>query len=154
MTAPDDQPPEDDTGWADYHAQMFDLNKVPPGSFLRWKIQSSGVNIARQLAEARNRGLTAWTEGHGPVADWSSPHPPTVLWMPYMAYGACFGCTWLENAGGDDVDGAAGLAGDHASGHLPAGTDGRLLRVPLAVWRRDAPWDAQGPSSARGHQGS
>ncbi len=85
MTAPDDQAPEDDIGWADYHAQMFDLSKATHGSFVRWKIQSSGVNIARQLAEARNRGLTAWTEGHGPVADWSLPHPPTVLWMPYMA---------------------------------------------------------------------
>lgn len=56
MTAPRQQD-DDDAGWAEYHAQVFDLTTAPHGSFLRWKIQSSGVNIARQLGAARNRGL-------------------------------------------------------------------------------------------------
>jgi len=84
MTAPDDQAPEADTGWADYHAQMFDLSKAPHGSFVRWKIRSSGVNIARQLAEARNRGLAAWI---GSTAQWLTGCCRTPL--------RCCGCrTW------------------------------------------------------------
>lgn len=125
---------DDDAGWAEYHAQMFPPSPMsPPDSWLRFKMNSAGLNVARQLAAARNRGIAAWTVEHGEVGDWPLAHPPTVLWMPYMAYGGCFGCSWLDCPHADDVGRAAVLARRHAAA---TGTELSLMNMPLIVWRR------------------
>lgn len=83
----------DDAGWENYHGQMFDLASAP-NAFIRWRIKSTGVNIARALMAARNRGRSAWTAEHGPdPTGWPLPHPPAVLWLPYAGYAACLQCT-------------------------------------------------------------
>ena len=66
MSGPQEPRADDDTGWEDDHRRLWDLSKAPHNSFLRFKINSSGVNVTRQLASARNRGLAA-----------------------------CLGCTWI-----------------------------------------------------------
>jgi len=146
MTATEQQGDDYDTGWAGFRARLFPPSAAAPeGSWLRFKMNSAGLNIARQLAAARNRGLAAWKGEHGAVADWPLPHPPTVLWMPYMAYGACLGCTWVPCAHADDVDVAAGLARRHARREWGVRQDADLPSGPLAVWRRDGPFDEAGP---------
>lgn len=137
---------DDDLCAADYHAQMFPPSSTaPPGSWLRFKMNSTGLNVARSLAAARGRGLAAWVAEHGPVADWPLPHPPTVLWMPHCASAACFGCYWLGRTHGCSVDEAATLARGHAlawPGEHPWPPHGD----PLQVWRRDGPSDVPGPA--------
>ena len=136
---------DDDTGWADYHGQMWDLKNVQPNSLASWKINSTCVNIARQLASARNRGLAAWVQEHGLAEHWPLPHPPAVLWLSHSPYAACLGCTWIVSSLA--LDRAAGLAREHASEGL--GDDLRaLLLAPIRVWHRDGPYDEPGPARA------
>ncbi len=150
MTATEQQG-DDDPGWADFHARLFPPSATAPeGSWLRFTMNSAGLNIARQLAAARNRGLGAWEAEHGAVADWPLPLPPTVLWMPYMAYGACLGCTWVQCAHANDVDVAAELARRHARREGGVRQDADLPSGPLAVWRRDGPFDEAGPARTAG----
>lgn len=141
--------PGDDTGWRDYHRQMFDLASAPNG-FVRWKINSTGVNVARALMGARNRGRAAWVAQYGlePVR-WPLPHPPAVVWMPYMAHAACLRCTWI-GSGDSAADDAASAAREHASEYLPSDSPAlQLVDAPMPVWRRDGPYDEMGPTWAR-----
>ncbi len=87
----------DEAGWTEYHRRLYDLDAAPNG-FVRWKIQSTGVSVARQLASARNRRVAAYTEAHGedPLG-WPLLHPPAVLWIPHAATAACLSCWWLDN---------------------------------------------------------
>jgi len=145
MSRPQEPRVDDDTGWADYHRQLWDLKKVQPNSLASWKINSTGVNIARQLASARNRGLAAWVQAHGTVEHWPLPHPPAVLWLSHSPYAACLGCTWIASV--LDLDRAAALAREHASEGLRDDLHDLAL-APVRVWRRDGPHDDPGPEWA------
>jgi hypothetical protein len=141
---------DNDAGWETYHEQMFDLSEAP-NAFIRWKILSSGVNLARQLAGARNRGRAAWVAEHGQDPDaWPLPHPPAVLWMPTVASAACLRCLWLGYRGVGDPDEAAAAARGHAAEYVTADSAAArlLLREPLPVWQRDDPYDEPGPQTA------
>lgn len=140
---------DDDTGWQKYHRRMFDVSQAP-NDFIRWKMNSSGVNIARGLMAARNRGGAAWVDEHGPdPTGWPLPHPPAVLWMPSSATAACLRCYWVDDRGIRTPDEAAVLARLHAAEYLPAGSPAlRLLAAPLPVWCRDGPNDGPGPTTA------
>ncbi len=129
--------PGDEAGYDEYHRQLYAITAVTNG-FVRWKIMSSGMNTARQLAGARNRGRDAWVGEHGvDPAGWSLPHPPTVLWMPYVAHPACLGCMWLGDSAGDP-GAVAGPARRHAASFLPEATSAlRVLLEPLRVWQRN-----------------
>lgn len=135
-----------EAGWQEFHQQMFDLSSAP-SSWIRFKMLSTGVNIARQLLAARNRGRAAWVErwGSDPVA-WPLAHPPVVLWLPYSATAACLRCLWIDDAPRSPED-AAASAREHARSLGDVRPEGEeLLTQPLAVFRRDAPWDEPGPS--------
>lgn len=147
-----DQPwsPGDPSGSVQYHEQMFDLSTAESG-FVRWKIQSTGVNISQQLAGARNRGRAEWLDKHGrDEAAWPLAHPPAVLWMPDTAWAACLRCYWLDNSV-RKVSEAAASARRHSAQHInPHDTIAlRHLAKQLKVWRRDGPWDSPGPKIAR-----
>lgn len=74
-------PPQNDGGWRAYREQMFDL-AVAPNDFVRWKICSTGVTFARQLADVRNNPLGRWWDLHGRrQSDWPVQHPPVVVVM-------------------------------------------------------------------------
>lgn len=51
-------------GWEVYHRQMFDLSKAP-NAWIRWKMNSTGVNIARGLVAARNCGWASCVAEYG-----------------------------------------------------------------------------------------
>ena len=103
-------------------AQMFDL--TPRRTFIAWKRQSTGVNVARGLMAARNRAHAAWVEGHGPDPQgWPLPHPPVLMWMPFAATGACLRCHWVHGAKTLSVDEAA-LARAHARSYVDQGSRG------------------------------
>lgn len=127
----------DDTGWEDYHRQMFDLTPAP-SAFIRWKRMSTGVNIARGLMGARNRAVKAWVAEHGVDTEaWPLAHPPAVLWMPHAATAACLRCTWVHGPQVLTVDDAAALAREHAEAHLHGTKHAALaLAAPVRVWRR------------------
>ena len=145
MSRPQEPRVDDDTGWADYHGQLWDLKNVQPNSLASWKINSTCVNIARQLASARNRGLAAWVEEHGLAEHWLLPHPPVVLWLSHSPFAACLGCTWIASV--LDMDRAA----THACVHASEGAERRPSRPragPIRVWRCDGPFDGPGPELA------
>ena len=145
MSRPQEPRVDDDTGWADYHGQLWDLKNVQPNSLASWKINSTCVNIARQLASALNRGLAARVREHGPAEHWLLPHLPAVLWLSHSPYAACLGCTWIASALG--LDRAAALAREHALEGL--GEDLQpLMQAPIKVWRREGPFDEPGPAWA------
>jgi hypothetical protein len=129
---------------------MYDLSTGASG-FVRWKIQTTGVNISQQLAGARNRGRAEWVAKHGrDEASWPLAHPPAVLWIPDMAYAACLRCSWLDHSV-HKVRDAAASARQHSALHIdPDDTVAlRYLAKQLKVWRRDGPWDSPGPKIAR-----
>ncbi len=140
--------PVDETGWEAYHRQMFDLSKVT-NAFHRWKVNSTGVNMARTRRGIRNRARAAWIAEHGTLtAGWPLAHPPVVLWVPDVADPACLGCDWL-GPGSFDPNLTGNHARHHATAHLPEGAARPvLLDAPLRVWRRDDPWDDPGPDWA------
>jgi hypothetical protein len=126
--------PGDESGYQEYHRQLFSLTSMSCG-FTRWKVLSTGINIARQLAGARNAARATWVALYGAEpAGWPLQHPPVVLWIPEMAYAACRGCWWLGDSS-DERGAAADAARRHAVQSLAVGHPAlALLLEPLAVW--------------------
>ena len=129
-------PPQDDEGWRAYHEQIFDL-AAAPSAFVRWKIRSSGVHVARDLADARNTVLERWRDQHGRwQADWPVQHPPVVVVMrEQAARPACLGCLWIGSTS-DDFAAAGAAARAHASQHSDEADVLALGPVPV-VQRAD-----------------
>jgi hypothetical protein len=138
--------PGDESGYEQYHRELFTLTARSSG-FTRWKVFSTGINIARQLAGARNAAREAWSVAVGTdEASWPLKHPPALLWIPEHAYPACLGCWWL---GSDSADsgGAAVSARRHAISETQSALDPRaagLLLEPLRLWSH--------PSDLRTHR--
>jgi hypothetical protein len=131
--------PGDESGYEEYHRQLFTLTAMSSG-FTRWKVLSTGINIARQLAGARNSARAAWVAQYGAEpAGWPLQHPPVVLGIPEMAYAACRGCWWLSGSPSEgspsEREAAADAARGHAAQSLAVGRPAlALLLEPLAVW--------------------
>jgi hypothetical protein len=140
--------PGDETGSTEYHEQMFTITDETPG-FVRWKILSAGLSVARSLAAARNHGRASWIAEYGadPSA-WPLLHPPTVLWIPDSATAACFGCLWIDHRVSRPVD-AGRAARQHASEFVTQSTEAgqQLLAGPIRVWCREGPIDEPGPTT-------
>jgi hypothetical protein len=92
--------PSTSVGWRAYHQSMF-----PPGRlvtpWIRFKVMSTGVNIARRLWDQREELRAAYEVEHGSDQDgWPHRHPGIVLTaVPSTAHGACLGCEWFDAAG-------------------------------------------------------
>jgi hypothetical protein len=131
--------PGDESGYEQYHRQLFTLTAASSG-FTRWKVLSTGMSIARQLAGARNAGQAAWVAQHGSEpAGWPLQHPPAVLWIPEVAYAACLGCWWLGGST-SQRGGAADAAGQHAALFLDVGDPTLVLLLePVVMWTHPAP---------------
>ena len=138
--------PPDWSGWEVYHEQMFDVSKARSG-WIAWKINSTGVNIARQLVATRNAARLGYLAEHGPLeAAWPLPHPPAVLWMPHFAHAACLGCLWLMDGERGDAASAGAAARAHARERAPGRAElEQLLERPLPVLPRS--FDPQPPIS-------
>ena len=136
--------PGSEDGYEEYHRALFVLT-AQTTAFNRWKTMTTGINIARQLAGARNKGRAAWVREHGAdVEGWPLPHPPAVVWFPSTAYAACLRCWWLGESG------EAGLAASSARRHaasflLPGDVRMTLLLSPLPVWHRRLSGEERGP---------
>jgi hypothetical protein len=129
--------PGDESGYEHYHRQLFTLAAGSSG-FTRWKVLSTGINIARQLAGARNAARTDWTAQHGlEPAGWPLQHPPAVLWIPEVAYPACLRCWWLGGSATGRGE-AAGAARRHATSVLAVDAPLLLLLQPVGVWSHPA----------------
>lgn len=130
--------PGDESGYEHYHRRLFTLTAASSG-FTRWKVLSTGMSIARQLAGARNAGRAAWTAQHGPEpAGWPLQHPPAVLWIPEMAYAACLRCWWVAGSAAERGE-AADAARGHATSFLAVDAPALpLLLEPVGVWSHPA----------------
>lgn len=127
----------DETGHEQYHRQMYGVLDHVDDQWTRYKIMTTGLNMARKHVAARNRGRADWTARHGPDPDaWPMPHPPGVVWIPDSFAAVCFRCLWIDDDAAD-LDDAERLAREHALSFLtrpfPA-----LLREPLMVWQVSA----------------
>ncbi len=88
-----------DSSWGPYHQVLFRPHKVTP--WIRFKIMSSGVNIARRLWDEREALRVAHEAVHGDDREgWPVRHPGIVLEsVQWMAHAACLGCQWLYRDG-------------------------------------------------------
>lgn len=120
-------------GWGAYHRVMFpDFESRVTSGFIRWKILSTGVDIAAGLWEARERERQAWEDEHGSDPDrWPISHPPVVLWQPHAAHAACLRCLWFDDSSGN-IRVAGRLAREHAIGEGADTTAMRRWKVPVA----------------------
>ncbi len=141
-------PPGDESGWEHYHPQMYDVAQAE-NDFIRWKMLSSGVNTARQVASARNGALKGWMRQYGEdPSSWPLAHPPAVLWQPSVARAGCLRCWWLDPSC-STADGAAASARRHCFEHLQADVVGLdLVLAPLRVWQSYAERDDTAPRYA------
>jgi hypothetical protein len=64
----------------------------------RWKIRSTGTNIARRLWDQREELRGEYEDVHGTdPALWPVQHPGVVLdAVLSTAHGACLGCQWFD----------------------------------------------------------
>ena len=90
----------DEHRWHAYHKSIF-----PPGRlvtpWIRFKVMSTGVNIARRLWDQREELREAYEVEHGSDQDgWPHRHPGIVLTaVPSIAHGGCLGCQWFDVRG-------------------------------------------------------
>jgi hypothetical protein len=92
--------PSSSVGWRAYHKAMF-----PPGwpvtAWIRFKVMSTGVNIARRLWDQREELRAAYEAEHGSDPEnWPHRHPGIVIdAVHFVAHAACLGCQWIDQPG-------------------------------------------------------
>ncbi len=125
--------------WANYYWILYPGHVRPSNGFSAWKYATTAVNITEALWQARERARVEWEAS---LAEhpfrWDIDHPPVVLWLPYVAYGACLSCTWLVDAN-SSLESAVELSKAHT---IENGTDREFvssLRVPIS--ERNGPTD-------------
>jgi hypothetical protein len=128
--------------WFDYYRTMFSEYKDARSGYTAFKLGSTATNMAREAWALREEARLQWTEHFGGAsADWPLEHPPLVLWLPIVGWGACLGCTWLQDrtgGKGGDVKTAAREARKHALDEGADPTAVRTVGVPT-VYRDDGP---------------
>jgi hypothetical protein len=97
--------PPTSIGWRAYHKSFF-----PPGGlvtpWIRFKVMSTGVNVARRLWDQREELRAAYEAKHGSDPDnWPHRHPGIVIdAVQWVAHSACLGCQWIDMPGTDMKD--------------------------------------------------
>ena len=92
--------PSTGIGWRAYHQSMFPPDRlVTP--WIRFKVMSTGVNIARRLWDHRDELREAYEAEHGSDPDnWPHRHPGIVIdAVQFVAHAACLGCQWIDQPG-------------------------------------------------------
>lgn len=123
-----------DEPWADYYRAMYPRHAEPASALLSWKYRTSAVGIAKNAWTACERAREDWCARYGAdVSAWPLDHPPVVLWLPLIYYGACLRCTWIDvrKTRRDEVKVAGREARKHA---ISMGADpgaARALRIPV-----------------------
>ena len=127
--------PSSSVGWRAYHKALF-----PPGRlvtpWIRFKVMSTGVNVAQRLWDQREELREAYEVEHGSDQDgWPYRHPGVVIdAVLWIAQTACLGCQWIDMPGTSMRDAAlheapgwreaaAAVARDHqdSNGEFPDG---------------------------------
>ena len=85
------------TSWGAYHRAIFP-SREPVTPWIRFKLMSSGVNIARRLWDERESLRLEYEAVHGGDSqDWPVSHPGVVLEsVKWVAHPACLGCQWFH----------------------------------------------------------
>jgi hypothetical protein len=92
--------PSTSIGRRAYHKSFF-----PPGGlvtpWIRFKVMSTGVNVARRLWDQREELREAYEVEHGSDQDdWPHRHPGIVIDpVQWVAHAACLGCQWIDVRG-------------------------------------------------------
>jgi len=92
--------PSTSIGWRAYHRSIF-----PPGRlvtpWIRFKVMSTGVNVARRLWDQREELRETYEVEHGSDQDdWPHRHPGIVIdAVQFVAHAACLGCQWIDQPG-------------------------------------------------------
>ena len=100
----------------------------PPGGlvtpWIRFKVKSTGVNVARRLWDQREELREAYEVEHGSDPDnWPHRHPGIVIdAVQFVAHAACLGCQWIDQPGTPMEElgwreACAALARRHESSH-------------------------------------
>ena len=91
----------DADSWGPYHQVLFPPHEVTP--WIRFKIMTSGVNVARRLWDEREALRADYEAAHGDDPEaWPVRHPGVVLEsVEWVAHVACLGCQWLDENGPD-----------------------------------------------------
>jgi hypothetical protein len=77
----------------------------PPGGlvtpWIRFKVMSTGVNVARRLWDQREEVREAYEAVHGSDPDsWPHRDPGIVIdAVQFVAHAACLGCQWIDQPG-------------------------------------------------------
>ena len=89
----------DDSSWGPYHRALFRPHEVTP--WIRFKIMTSGVNVARRLWDEREALRVDYEAIHGgDPEEWPVRHPGIVLEsVQWIAHAACLGCQWFDRDG-------------------------------------------------------
>ena len=85
--------------WGPYHQALFPPHQVT--HWIKFKIATSGVNIARRLWDEREALRLDYQAAHGDDPDaWPVRHPGVVLEsVQWVAHAACIGCQWFDRDG-------------------------------------------------------
>jgi hypothetical protein len=116
--------------YADYFRTICPGAQRPRNQWAHYKYQTTHMNIAEAFWKARERARLQWEANADELSDLMA-HPPVVLWLPYVAHGACLACTWIDE-GSSSIDQAASTARRHSVEH---GADSEVvanLRVPVS----------------------
>ena len=108
----------DHSSWGPYHQVLFRPREVTP--WVRYKIMTTGVNVARRLWDEREQKRVEYEAAHGDdPEEWPVRHPGVVLEsVQWMAHAACLGCQWLAPRGTSTrVEGWRATAADVAREH-------------------------------------
>lgn len=115
----------DASTWGPYHSVLFPPRKTTP--WIRYKIMTTGLNIAKRLWDEREARRRAYESVHGDdPAHWPTRHPAVVLEsVEWTAHAGCLGCQWLDREGVYmKVDGWHAEATKNAEQHQES--DGKL----------------------------
>jgi hypothetical protein len=133
------QPPIDpgDVPYRDYFVALYPGAKRPRNEWTKWRYLSAAMNITTSLWEARERARFDWESSAGDLA-LLIEHPAVVLWLPWVAHGACLKCNWI-GSGVSSIDDAAASARAHSIA-LGAAPD-VVARVRVPISERNGPFD-------------
>jgi hypothetical protein len=110
--------PPTSIGWRAYHKSFF-----PPGGlvtpWIRFKVMSTGVNVARRLWDQREELREAYEVEHGSDQDdWPHRHPGIVIdAVQWVAHAACLGGQWIDVPGTSMSDAGWREAARRSSAH-------------------------------------
>lgn len=129
------QPPLDpgEVAFANYFRTICPGAKRPRNAWAAYKYRTTYMNLAEAYWEARERARLDWESSAGDLA-LPVEHPAVVLWLPFVAHGACLKCNWIDG-GRSSIGDAAASARSHS---IALGADAEVvteLSVPISERR-------------------